>query len=100
MQERPHKMSDDMEAISRMRAVTISREYGSGGGEIAVRLADRLGWQLVDHSIVTQVARVLNESEAAAAARDERAGGFVAHLVDSMQWLAPMTGLSPALAAE
>ena len=42
-----------------MGAVTISREYGSGGGEIAARLARRLGWQLIDHAIVEQTASEL-----------------------------------------
>jgi cytidylate kinase len=38
------------------RVVTISREYGSGGGRLAERLAERLGWQLLDRTIVEQVA--------------------------------------------
>jgi hypothetical protein len=35
-------MNVNPQAIAAMRAVTISREYGSGGGEIAARLARRL----------------------------------------------------------
>lgn len=31
-----------------MRLITISREYGAGGGEVAARLADLLGWELLD----------------------------------------------------
>src|SRR5262245_55586904 len=58
-------------ARAQMRAVTISREYGSGGGEIAARLARQLGWRLVDHEVVAQVARALGVSEAEAAAYDE-----------------------------
>src|SRR3954454_15496845 len=46
-----------------MRAITISREYGSGGGEIAGRLATRLGWRLVDHEVVVRVARELGVTE-------------------------------------
>jgi len=38
-------MDEDRSALAEMRAVTISREYGSGGGEIAARLAKRLRWQ-------------------------------------------------------
>ena len=57
-------MNEDMDTIARMRAVTISREYGSGGGEIAARLAQRLGWQLVDHEVVVEVANALGVSEA------------------------------------
>jgi CMP/dCMP kinase len=91
---------ETLELIDRMRAITISREYGSGGGEIAARLAARLDWRLVDHNIVSQVAAALHESEAAAAARDERVASFVVHLVDSMQWIAPLAGLDPGLMAE
>ncbi len=35
-------MNEEGNMISQMRAVTISREYGSGGGEVAARLAQRL----------------------------------------------------------
>jgi CMP/dCMP kinase len=36
-------MNANPQAIAAMSAITISREYGSGGGEIAARLAHRLG---------------------------------------------------------
>lgn len=42
--------------MSRFRVITISREYGSGGGRLAEQLASRLGWQLLDRTIVEQVA--------------------------------------------
>jgi cytidylate kinase len=42
-----------------MKAITISRQYGSGGGEIGARLAERLNWHLIDHEIVARVAREL-----------------------------------------
>lgn len=67
-----------------MRAVTISREYGSGGGEIARRLAERLGWNLVDHEVVVQVARALGISEADAEAHDEHADTFVSRILTGL----------------
>ncbi len=54
-------MSVNQQAIAVMRAVTISREYGSGGGEIATRLARKLGWRLIDHAIIEQAARELED---------------------------------------
>lgn len=45
-----------------MKAITISRQYGSGG-EIAARLAQRLNWHLIDHEIVARVARALGIPE-------------------------------------
>ena len=56
-------MDEDRRAVAAMRAITISREYGSGRGEIAARLAKRLGWQLIDHEVVVQVAQKLQVSE-------------------------------------
>lgn len=81
----------DSSLLSQMRAVTISREYGSGGGEIAQRLAHRLGWSLIDHEVVVQVAQKLGISEAEAAAHDERAEGILTRILTSMQ------GVNPAL---
>ena len=31
-----------------MNVITVSREYGAGGGEVARRLAEFLGWELLD----------------------------------------------------
>jgi CMP/dCMP kinase len=69
----------------RVRAVTISREYGSGGGEIAARLARRLGWDLVDHAIVERTARALGTSIEDAEAHDESIGGFVSQLLEALR---------------
>lgn len=83
-------MNEDMDTIARMRAVTISREYGSGGGEIAARLAQRLGWQLVDHEVVVEVANALGVSEAEAEAHDERVEGLASRILSSLQLVEPI----------
>ena len=70
-------MNEDIDAINRMRAITLSREYGSGGGEIASRLAKRLGWDLIDHAIVERTARELGTSQEEAEAHDEYTEGRV-----------------------
>jgi CMP/dCMP kinase len=64
-------MEANQQAIAAMRAVTISRQYGSGGGEIAARLARKLGWQLIDHAIIEQTAHELGVSETDVARYDE-----------------------------
>jgi cytidylate kinase len=86
-------MSENSDAIVRMRAVTMSREYGSGGGEIAARLAQRLGWQLIDHDIVERVALEMGVSEEVVEAHDEQTEGLFARILNSMQ------GVDPALMA-
>lgn len=52
--------------------ITIEREYGCGGGEIAKLVADRLGWKLWDQRLTEEIARLANCSKAAVEAREER----------------------------
>jgi cytidylate kinase len=93
-------MGDDMDAINQMRAITISREYGSGGGEIAARLAQRLGWQLVDHEVVVEVAKALGVSVEEAEVHDERSEGLVARILNSMQLMEPVMLIGPGTLPE
>jgi cytidylate kinase len=78
-------MDEDRSAIAAMRAITISREYGSGGGEIAVRLAKLLGWQLIDHEVVVRVAEKLHISEEEAQEHDERVEGLASRIFKSLR---------------
>jgi cytidylate kinase len=84
-----HMMQWDPKIISEMRAITISREYGSGGGEIATRVAHRLGWQLIDHEVVVRVAQELGVSEAEAAEQDEQAESLLTRVLTSLQVIQP-----------
>ena len=86
----------DHEAISRMRAITVSREYGSGGGEVAARLAQRLGWRLVDHEVVVRVAQELGVSEGEAEARDEYAEDLVSRVLQSLSVIQPTAPVAVA----
>ena len=42
-----------------VRVITFEREYGSGGGVIAEKVASRLGWKLWDQSLTAEIARRL-----------------------------------------
>ena len=42
--------------MPRFRVITIARQYGSGGGPIAHKLAARLGWDLLDNALITHIA--------------------------------------------
>ncbi len=42
-----------------IRVLTIEREYGSGGGEIASAVAQRLGWKLWDQLLTNEIARLM-----------------------------------------
>src|SRR6266436_703892 len=90
-------MNEDFATINRMRAVTIAREYGSGGGEIATRLAKRLGWQLIDHAIVERVANEIGTSQEEAEVHDEHIQGMISQVLNSLLYLSPasMVGAPP-----
>ncbi len=87
-------MNEDIDPINRMRASTISREYGSGGGEIASRLAKRLGWRLIDHALVERTARELGTSIQEAEAHDEYTEGIVSRVLNTMLYLYPASMVS------
>jgi cytidylate kinase len=54
------------------RIITIEREYGCGGGAIAAELAERLGWELWDHRLTEEIARMANVDCSAVMRCDER----------------------------
>ncbi|HEV2387482.1 MAG TPA: cytidylate kinase-like family protein [Candidatus Acidoferrales bacterium] len=66
------------------RSITISREYGSGGAEIAKRLADRLGWKLVDDCLLGEIARQANVDPETARRYDERPNPWFDRLVKAI----------------
>jgi len=55
-----------------IRIVTIEREYGCGGGEIAQRLAEYLGWKLWDQLLTEEIARLADCPKAVIERREER----------------------------
>jgi cytidylate kinase len=54
------------------KALTIAREYGSGGGEIASIVASNLGWRLVDKVLLAEIGRRERLPVGDPAAIDER----------------------------
>jgi cytidylate kinase len=55
-----------------IRTITIEREYGSGGGEIAQLVSNHLGWKLWDQLLTKEIARLAECSQAAVQSREER----------------------------
>ncbi|MGB9431219.1 MAG: cytidylate kinase-like family protein, partial [Candidatus Acidiferrum sp.] len=53
-----------------MRAITIEREFGCGGSEIAAKLAELLGWKLWDHQLTQEIARLTNSTPRAVEQRE------------------------------
>src|SRR5215813_5247146 len=56
-----------------MNIITVSREYGAGGGEGARRLAETLGWELLDRELLHQAAAVEHVPDADLERLDEKA---------------------------
>ncbi len=55
-----------------IKIVTIEREYGCGGGEIAQLLAKQLGWKLWDQLLTEEIARLAECPKAVVEVREER----------------------------
>ena len=55
-----------------IKIITIEREYGSGGGEIAQSLAKQLGWKLWDQLLTEEIARLADCPKAVVEVREER----------------------------
>ena len=72
-----------------MRAITIARLYGSGGGEVARRIAERMGWRLVDHEVIVELAHQLGITEEEAEDLDEHTEGFILRALNSMSLMYP-----------
>lgn len=67
-----------------MPIVTVSRQYGSGGSEVAERVARSLGWKLYDNAVVEEVASRLRMTPAEVSAREERVPSLVERMTSAM----------------
>jgi len=59
------------------RALTVSREFGSGGGRIAKTVADWLGWKLLDNELITAIARAAHVDSKVVRHYDERVDSWL-----------------------
>ena len=60
--------------------ITISRQYASGGTQVAQLVAERLGWQLVGNALIDEVARRAGIPPEEVQAREDRPPSFVERL--------------------
>lgn len=81
-----------------MPIITISRMYGSGGSEVAARVAAELGWQILDNDFVDAVAERLGITPAEVEEREERVPTLVQRLAASLALSAPEILPGPATA--
>ena len=70
--------------------VTITRQYASGGSEIARRVVQLLpGWTLIDNEFVEQVSKLAGLSEDEVARREERTPGLLERLARTLAIASP-----------
>jgi cytidylate kinase len=69
--------------------ITVSRMVGSGGSEVAARVAAELGWALLDDGLVDAVAEQLGVSAAEVRAREERVPSLAQRLADAIALATP-----------
>jgi len=55
-----------------IKIITIEREYGCGGGDIAQLLANQIGWQLWDQLLTEEIARLAKCPKNVVAVREEK----------------------------
>jgi cytidylate kinase len=58
--------------MNTIKIITIEREYGSGGGEIAQLLARQLDWKLWDQLLTEEIARLAECPKAIVEVREEK----------------------------
>ncbi|HET6344524.1 MAG TPA: cytidylate kinase family protein, partial [Myxococcota bacterium] len=69
--------------------ITISRQYGAGGSEVARRVAAALDWRVVDNELIEQVAARAGLPPERVAQREERVPTFVERLARSLAVATP-----------
>lgn len=75
-----------MTEMKTVRVITISREYGSGGAAIGQKLANRLGWKLLDRELILELARRAHVQPSEVSQMDEHASSFIERLLKAF-WL-------------
>src|SRR3989475_2415896 len=64
--------------------ITITRQYASGGSEVARLVAAELRWDVIDNEFVDEVARRAGVPSDAVAQRDERVPGLLERLARTL----------------
>ncbi len=76
--------------------ITISRQFGAGGSEVARRVAESLDWRVVDNELIDRVAAKAGLPPEEVAQREERAPNFIERLARALARSAPELFPAPA----
>jgi cytidylate kinase len=69
--------------------ITVTRQYASGGSDVARLVAKALGWTLIDNEFVNQVARLAGLPAEEVAQREERTPGLLERLARTLAVASP-----------
>jgi cytidylate kinase len=75
--------------------ITISRQYGAGGSDVAARVARALGWRVVDNELVERVAARAGLTPEDVAQREERVSTFIERLARTVVAATPELVVPP-----
>jgi CMP/dCMP kinase len=75
--------------------ITVSRQYGAGGSEVAARVARTLGWRVVDNELVERVAARAGLAPEDVAQREERVSTFIERLARTLVAATPELVVPP-----
>jgi cytidylate kinase len=78
------------------RVLTVAREYGSGGGDIARTICERLGWRILDKALIEGIASVARVDPDLARRYDERIDSWLHRVSRRSLWRGAFEGV-PAL---
>ena len=78
-----------------VRIITISREYGAGGSDLARVLGERLGWRVIERELIEEVARRLEAPVEEVAGVDEHVGNLLERVSASFARGAPEVMFAP-----
>jgi CMP/dCMP kinase len=78
-----------------MPIITVSRQFASGGGEIAQRVAEKLDALLLDRQLIYEVAMRLGLPEDVVSEHDERGETMISRLVNALRVSYPDASAPP-----
>jgi CMP/dCMP kinase len=81
------------------KVLTMSREYGSGGGDIASLIAQELGWRLLDKELIAEISQKERIPASEVAAFDEKVDPWI-HRITRVVWGLGADGISAVAPVE
>src|SRR6266700_7978215 len=79
--------------------ITVTRQYASGGSDIARLVAGQLDWTVIDNEFIDEVARRAGLPVEEVAQREERAPGLLERLARTLALASPELFMATATAA-